>query len=441
MAAECRAVTENEAKTSCNESLSLEPLPYHKAVRDFLKQQETALWDWFSKTRTQDEHAEAVKFDLLKRTVRIDADSDPKLYQRAERIARQLNLSVPVTFYQAQSTGTLNAAICDMVHEAHIIFFGPIQKRLDEQELDATIAHELGHLLLWQGWEKEFLIAELLLAALTRDAKVQPAHLETARLFRLHTEIFCDRCELAVVNDPLISISSLIKFQSDVEKIDPTSYLKQAREIIAKEKLGSDGITHPETYIRSIALHDWAEAGDTGTRQAVDSQIHSMIRGSLSLSLDLLGQQQMSNLTRCMMDALLKPQWFQTNLTIAHAKAFFPDYERPQTADNDEGWIDELKKIEDDKLQDYLVYIILDFVAADRDLEHAAIAWGLYWADRLGLKDRYVELTRKELRLRKQQISEIEKQRDSLIAKAKQQQRQQDSPHQKGSNTAAERKQ
>ena len=109
----------------------LQPLPYHIAIRDYLQAEESALWKWFSKSKTQDEHAEAIRFDLLKTTYRIDRDSDPKLYDQASRVAERLKLDVPITLYQAQNPVGLNASICTMINEAHIVFQGPITERLE----------------------------------------------------------------------------------------------------------------------------------------------------------------------------------------------------------------------------------------------------------------------------------------------------------------------
>lgn len=395
----------------------LEPLPYHVAIRDYLKSEEKALWDWFSKTRTHDEHAEAIKFDLLKKTYRLDRESEGEFYEFVEEIAGRLAIDVPITLYHAQSPDGINAAICEMVHEAHIVLYGPIRNRLTNEELAATFAHELGHLILWRNWDKEFLISELTLAALTKDPRAQPAHFETARLFRLHTEIFCDRCGLVGIADPLISIASLVKSVTDTDQVNPESYLQQAREICEKGRLGSDGITHPETFIRALALDGWAQATDDEARQETDKEIREMIRGELSLDMDLLGQQQMSELTRRLIDVLLAPKWMQTDLTLAHAKSFFGTYAPPGSDHVDAELTNELK-FQDEDLQKYVVYLILDFVAADRDLEHAPIALGMQLTEAIGLKDLFVDLARKELRLRKKQLTEIDKQRDEILAAA-----------------------
>ena len=400
-------------------SLDLQPLPYLVAIRDYLQTEEKNLWDWFSKTKTQDEHAEAVRFDLLKTTYRIDDESDPEFYQQARHVAKQLKLDVPITLYQAHNPIGLNASICAMVNEAHIIFSGPITEKLSSVELDALIAHELGHLMLWRNWDNEFLTTELLLAALTNDARAQPAHFETARLFRLHTEIFCDRTSLSVIEDPLDAILMLVKITTDVKNVNATSYLKQAKEIAAKGELGSDGVTHPETFIRALAIDSWASADSPESCKETDKQIHQMIRGNLDLNPDLLGQQELSEITRQIIDRMLAHDWMQTDLTLAHAMAYFNEYKppaAPQTAA--ENSLADTISSGDENLQKYIAYIILDFVAADRDLEHAPIALALKLCKEIGIKKLFCDIARKELRLRKKQVDLIDSTSDELIQAA-----------------------
>ena len=309
---------------------------------------------------------------------------------------------------------------------------GQLPKDSKAGELDALIAHELGHLMLWRNWDKQFLTTELILDALTKDPRAQPAHFETARLFRLHTEIFCDRACLNVIDDPHQAISMSVKMTTDVQNANAASYLKQAKEIAAKGELSSDGVTHPETFIRALATESWADATDPETRDAANKQISQMISGKLDINTDLLGQQQLSKLTRQLIDQMLASQWMQTDLTVAHAKAYFNDYKPPLTAKSKPAsnsakanksigveLIDQIKNATEN-LKKYVAYVILDFVAADRDLEHAPIALALDVCEQLGIKTLFSDIARKELRLRKKQMDLIGETRDELIAAAAQ---------------------
>ena len=99
-------------------------------MREYLKKEEPELWQWFSSNRVRQEHAEAVRLDLLKSTYRLEAASQPQLYGLAEEVLGKLQLEAPVTFYQAQSGGGLNAALAYLPGEVHIIFVGSVLNAL-----------------------------------------------------------------------------------------------------------------------------------------------------------------------------------------------------------------------------------------------------------------------------------------------------------------------
>ena len=406
--------TPSNTKDASASSLTINPPPYLLDVCAYLRTHEPALWEWFSKTKTQDDNAESVRFELLKSTYRIGPDSSQGIYELALTISRKLGLEIPITFYQAQNPHGLNASICAMCNEAHIILQGPVVERLTAPELGALIGHELGHLLLWRNWDKQFLITELILAALTKDAKAQPAHFETARLFRLHTEIFCDRVSTDLASNESVPISMLIKIATNLEQVDPVNYLQQAHEVREKGELHSEGVTHPETFIRALAIEGWNQASGKRQESAANDLIQEMIQGDMDFDLDLLGQQKLVAITRRLIDVFLTPSWMRTDLTLAHAKAFFDDYQPPPTNHHDEGLFQDAN-FADEEMKRYLVFIMLDFVAADRDMEHAPIAMALTLAEKLNVKSVFIEIARKELRLRKKQLTEIDEFKTKII--------------------------
>ncbi len=169
-------------------TLELKPLHYHEALRDYLKQEEPEVWHWYASNKVRGEQAEAVRFDLLKSTYRVDRESQPELYSAADDVARQLGLAVPITLYQAHNPQVLNASLAYVPSEAHIVLHGPLAAKLAEVELRALLAHELCHFLLWRGWDGEFMIAEQILAALTRDPLADTPHFASARLARFTTK-------------------------------------------------------------------------------------------------------------------------------------------------------------------------------------------------------------------------------------------------------------
>jgi hypothetical protein len=51
----------------------------------------------------------------------------------------------------------------------------------------------------------------------------------------------------------------LVKVQTGVQDVSPDSYLRQADEIFARGPAKTEGLTHPEAFIRARAVKLWAE--------------------------------------------------------------------------------------------------------------------------------------------------------------------------------------
>src|SRR6266581_8859243 len=90
---------------------SLEPLPYHVELRDYLKSHERELWNWFASAQAKADYTENLRMELLKSTYRLDADAHPQLYQSVDEAKAGLRLDMPVTLYQAQNSPQLNALL------------------------------------------------------------------------------------------------------------------------------------------------------------------------------------------------------------------------------------------------------------------------------------------------------------------------------------------
>ncbi len=398
---------------SQDNQLELKPLPYHEGIRDYLKAEEPAVWNWYAMNRVRDDQAESVRFELLKSTYRIEREARPGLYEAAETVAKRLALDVPITIYQAQNPSGLNASLAYMPTEAHLVFQGPIESKLTGPELRALLGHELSHLLLWRHAGGDYIITDQVLAAMTNDMRAEPPYFASARLFSLYTEIYCDRGALYVVEDPLVVVSMLVKIQTELEDVSAESYLRQADEIFSKGKPKADQLTHPEAFIRARAIRFWAERD-----QDANKKIAAMIEGPPTLDeLDLLAQQRIAAVTRRLMDRLLAPPWMRTDLTLAHARMFFDTY-TPPTGDTDDQTLAADIKSGDVSMQNYFCYVLLDFVTADRDLEELPLAAALALCESLGLKKPFAEIARKELRLRKRQLEKLDREKKTLLTKA-----------------------
>jgi hypothetical protein len=402
-----------EAPHSTDSHAKLNPLPYHWSIRDYLKEEEPELWQWFSSNQVRAEHTDAVRLDLLKTTYRLESATYPQLYESAEEVLGILGLKVPVTFYQAQAGGDLNAALAFLPGEAHIILVGSVLNTLSAAELRAMLGHELAHFVLFDGWDGELLVVSEILRALSNDASAHPCHLESSRLFHLYSEIFADRGALAVTADPLVAIATLVKLSTGLKEVSAESYLRQAEEIFAKSQVKADQLTHPEPHIRARALKLFADHGEDAS-----PEIARLIEGAPTLHpLDLVAQRRVANHTRRLIQHLLAPPWFRTEPVLAHARLFFPDFAPTADAGPLQTLAEEIMHA-DLPLQDYYCYVLLDLVAVDRELEEVPLAAALALCQGLGLDKRFSQIAVRELGITKKRFAAIERDAGNILERA-----------------------
>jgi len=390
---------------------NLEPLPYHFELRDYLKSQEGELWNWFASARAKADYAENLRLELLKSTYRLDADGHPELYQSVAEAKARLQLDIPVTLYQAQNSPHLNAALFFLPGEGHVVFSGPVLTLLNAEELKSVIGHELAHYHLWGRDNGEFHIADRLILAVANDPRSAASHEQTARRYQLYTEIFADRGSLGVTGDVNPVVAGLVKMQTGLSQVSAPGYLKQAEEIFAKENVATEGLSHPEAFIRARALALWQEQ-----RNDAAARIIEMIEGMAALDdLDVLGQMRLSAASRRLLEYLLRPKWFQTPAVLGHAKLFFADF---QPANSNRRAIPDGLKFTDARLREYLCYLLLDFTKADPDLDEMPLAAALELSRQLELDAEFEKLAAKELKMKVRDVRKIKEQAAELLAKA-----------------------
>lgn len=389
----------------------LDPLPYHLELRDYLKSQERDLWNWFASARAQADYTENLRMELLKSTYRLDAEGHPDLFQMVEAVKQRLQLDIPVTVYQAQNSPQPNAALYFIPGEGHIVLSGPLLSLLNADEIKSVLGHELAHYHLWQWEQGELHIADRLIQAVANDPRAAESHEQTSRRFQLYTEIFADRGSLCATGDVQPVIAGLVKIQTGLAQASAPAYLKQAEEIFSKDNVTTEGLSHPEAFIRARALALWQER-----RHEAHPQIVRMIEGAEALdSLDLIGQTRMMTWTRRLLEYFLQPKWFQTAVVLGHAKLFFDSFQ-PAAARN--AAVLEGFKSSDARIREYLCYVLLDFVTADPELDEMPLAAALELSRRLEMDAQFEKLAAKELKLKVRDVRKLKEQAAEMLAKA-----------------------
>jgi hypothetical protein len=389
----------------------LEPLPYHVELRDYLKSQERDLWNWFASAQAQADYTENLRINLLKSTYRLNADSHPDLSQIVEAVKSRLQLDIPITVYQAQNALLCNAALYFIPGEGHVVFSGPVLSLLNAEETKSVLGHELAHYCLWQWEHGELHIADRLIQAVACDPRASASHEQTARRFQLYTEIFADRGSLCVTGDVHPVIAGLVKIQTGLTQVSAPAYLKQAEEIFSQDNVRTEGLSHPETFIRTRALSLWQQQ-----RHDAHPDITKMIEGAEELdSLDLLGQRRMMKNTHRLLEYFLQPKWFQTPSVMGHAKLFFDDFHPAAT--KNALMLDGFKS-GDFKTSEYLCYVLLDFVTADPELDDMPLAAALELSRQLGFDTQFEKIAAKELKLKIRETRKLKEQAAEMLAKA-----------------------
>ena len=389
----------------------LQPMSYHIELRDYLKSEERELWNWFASAQAKADYTENLRLELLKSTYRLDAQGHPELHNGLEEAKARLQLDIPVTLYQAQNSPQINAALYFIPGQGHIVFSGPMFTLLNTEELKSVIGHELAHYHLWKRDDGEFHIADRLIHSVANDPRASASHDHTARRYQLYTEIFADRGSLCVTQSPDPVIAGLVKIQTGLSQVSAASYLKQAEEIFANGNVATEGLSHPEAFIRARALALWQEQ-----REGAATHITSMIEGAAALEqLDLIGQKRLTPATRRLLECLLRPNWFQTPAVLGHAKLFFNDF-RPLNGDSTTV-CDDLK-FSDAKLREYLCYVLLDFTKADPELEDVPLAAALEFSRQLELDAQFEKLAARELKMKVRDVRRIKEQATEMLAKA-----------------------
>lgn len=356
-------------------------LYYHNALADFLQREEADIWAWFASDKLTEQAFDENRLMLLKNAVRLDAGSHDTLFAAAAEVKEALDIDVPLSLYQGTGQHR-NAALVYTPDEVNIMFEGETLDILSDAELRCLLGHEMAHYLHKTREDGRYFTADRMLGWMCGENGAHPAHLQSLWLSQIYQEIFADRVGFMVCGDRNAAISLLIKVGSGLKKFSVETYLRQAAEALdLNKKDGSSGVSHPETYIRAIALADWAR-----DKEAADVRLPELVEGDVRLErLDLLAQRKLTDLTRAMIQQFLAADWVKSEEVEAHARAFFPDLDITLRPPEDMA-LTALSETSDD-VRDYLASVLLDFAAADPDLEDEPLLKAMEFARQYGLED------------------------------------------------------
>ena len=387
-------------------SWGLHPPAYHRQVVDYLKREEPEIWAWAASLGQQQEHAADLRAALLRETYRLTPVTHPDAYAAAAAVTATLEIEATVTLYQANAGaggGPLNAQLRFLPGEAHLVLMGPVLERLSAAEFVALLGHELAHYRLWAAESGDYYTATRILQHVLADPGATSGHAETARLFDLHTEIFADRGGALAAGDAGPAIACLVKVHTDAASVDAAAYLAQAEELEKADARASQGLSHPELFLRAQALDKWWRA-DPETDAWLERRLH----GPLAMArLDLVGQEKLTEITRRFIAGFLAEAGLEGEATDAQARAYFPDWSEhePSTPADNLG-----PEAVDPGVRDYLGAVLLDFALTDPEQKDHALAVAARRAARLGGLDAFLECLKRDVGMGRRELAALAKQ-------------------------------
>lgn len=376
----------------------LTPLAYHEQIVAHLQAQERSVWAWGTSQKVRDDHNEEMRTTMLRETYRLEPESHGEIHAACQRAMASLGIAAPVTLYQAGSA-QMNASLCYIPGEIHMIFQGPILEKLSDEEQLALLGHELAHYQLWSMAGGSFHAANTILDHTLAYSEATASHVETERLYGLHTELFADRGGAIAAGTSDAVITMLLKTMTGIPKPDAAAYLRQAEEL-EKNRTPSQGISHPEVFLRARAIDKWWRA-DADTETWVKDRLF----GPLSLGkLDLLRQIEMTGLTQKYFRYLLADETTQSDRTLTEVRSMFPAWQ-PGGDTLTETDLDAL--VVDDSVRDYFCALTFDLAMADADVRDTILTAGALAAAKLKGLEPYRQALKRDLKLAKPVIERI----------------------------------
>ena len=385
------------------------PLPYHLDLSAFLADHEDGLWKWFASDRMTSKAYDEARLYLLKNAVRLDRETHLAIYSAADRVAAALSITVPVVLYQMSGGGQRNASLIPMQDEVAILLQGDVQAFLTPEESVALLAHEMAHFQHHHANDGKLLLADRLLDWVCGEPGAHSAHARSLWLSRLYQEIYADRIALHVCGDLDTTVSMLIKMSSGLDRLSTKAYLAQAREALEMAKGGgTEGTSHPEAYIRAIAMADWS-----ADRKQADQTLPRLVEGDPRVEqLDLLGQRDISELTRKVITALLAREWPSTDALESHARSYFPEFDIKTKPSGDD--LPDMSGASV-SMKNYLSYVLADFAAVDPELDDLPLMAAFDLSARLGIADAFDAIAAKDLDLKPDRIAAIRAKRGGSV--------------------------
>jgi Zn-dependent protease with chaperone function len=204
---------------------------------------------------------DVARTELLGTAVKVTDQQYPRVFEAAKAAGAALRVRVPVVF--AAPTSSIKVKVLGTEDAPHLIVNLDLAEKLDDTELVAAIAHELGHI------QNGHILYATALHYLTNSAAffvrwiIQPA-IMTLQAWSRRAEVTCDRAALLAVRDLDKTLAAMVRLELGLEKgsaFNAEEYLKAMPDV--KKGLGRFAEmfrSHPYVPKRVQALRLFAES-------------------------------------------------------------------------------------------------------------------------------------------------------------------------------------
>jgi Zn-dependent protease with chaperone function len=222
----------------------------------------------------------AIRVIFTASAVKVTPKQCPDLYAKLQIACTTLGVDMPELFVQQNP---IVNAFTGGVKKPVIVLHSQLIERLNDEEVLAVIAHEVGHI---HAEHVLYITAARLIEALANVAiSAAPIASLVAQLVSVtmrsallawarRAELSCDRAALLVVQDPDVIGRTMMKLSGGTfaSRVDYEQFLVQARDFQknydekALDRFWADiinaGLTHPFPVWRVAEIMSWVESGD-----------------------------------------------------------------------------------------------------------------------------------------------------------------------------------
>jgi len=213
----------------------------------------------------------AIRLAFKANAVRVSERQYPWIHQRMLRVCEVLDVETIPELYVSQ-TPIVNAGAVGM-NDPFIVLNSSMLEVLTRDEVEAVLAHEVGHIMSGHVLYRTLLIL-LMQLTIFRFPLVGIATLPLLLAlleWNRKAELSCDRAALLAIQDRDIVLSTLMKLAGGTrgEDLDLTEFVAQSEEYrdggetldSVYKLLNVLGATHPFAVVRVAELKMWLESG------------------------------------------------------------------------------------------------------------------------------------------------------------------------------------